>query len=62
MILIEYSTNFVFILKRKHYIPNGDLWADTNKIIKDEDNLPDLAIKISDLNNVNSRIDHTVII
>ena len=62
MILIEYTTNFVFILKRKHYIPNGDLWADTNKIIKDGDNLPDLAIKISDLNNVNSRIDHTVII
>ena len=62
MILIEYSTNFVFILKRKHYIPNGDLWADTNKIIKDGDNLPDLAIKSSDLNNVNGRIGLTFII
>lgn len=49
-----------FILK-KHVEPNGDLWADTQKIIHDGENLPELAIKISDLNNVAGRTGPTVI-
>ena len=56
------SANATFrIYFEKHVEPDGDLWADTNKIIKDGDNLPDLAIKISDLNNVAGRTGPTVI-
>ena len=51
----------VRIYFEKHVEPNGDLWADTQKIIHDGENLPELAIKISDLNNVAGRTGPTVI-